>query len=51
MISEISAQLISTFAQNLRSSIAGDTASAAPPDNEISGLALIAKALGNQLKR
>lgn len=49
MISGISAQLISTFAQNLRSSIAGDPSTAA--DTEISGLALIAKALGNQLKR
>ncbi len=56
MISAISAQLISTFAENLRVRIqavgAGGTT---PPESqaaaEISGLTLIAKALGSQLKR
>lgn len=56
MISAISAQLTATFAENLRARIqaveAGETlpveGQAAP---EISGLTLIAKALGNRLKR
>ncbi len=56
MISEISTQLISTFAENLRASIqAAGAGGAAPPGiqaaSEISGLTLIAKALGNRLKR
>ena len=56
MISAISAQLISTFAENLRARIqaigAGGTT---PPEPkaavEISGLTVIAKAFGNRLKR
>ena len=56
MISEISAQLISTFAENLCAKIQATSAGgAAPPETqaapEISGLTLIAKALGNRLKR
>jgi uncharacterized protein len=50
MIAGISAQLIDTFAQNLRRRIeAGDQAGGARPA-EISGLSLIAKALGSRLK-
>jgi carbon monoxide dehydrogenase subunit G len=56
MISGISAQLISTFAENLSARIqAADADGAACPESpaapEISGLTLIAKALGNRLKR
>ena len=51
MISAISAQLIATFADNLRAGLhgagAGDAAATA---GEISGLTLIAKALGSRLK-
>ena len=51
MISVISAQLIATFADNLRAGLhgagAGDAAATA---GEISGLTLIAKALGSRLK-
>jgi carbon monoxide dehydrogenase subunit G len=55
MISAISAQLISTFADNLRKRIqlagAGETAPvAASASAEISGLTLIGKALGSRLK-
>ena len=55
LISEISAQLISTFAQNLRARIQElevDGATPEPaPTGEISGLTVLAKALGNRLKR
>ena len=56
MIAEISAQLISTFAENLRARIqAAEAGEAAPAEGqaapEISGLTLIAKALGSRLKR
>lgn len=55
MISAISAQLISSFADNLRTKIqAGSSDGAAAPESqsvpEISGLTLIVKALGNRLK-
>lgn len=52
MIAGVSAQLIDTFAQNLRDRIAaaqrGESGSAQTA--EISGLSLIVKALGNRLK-
>ena len=56
MISAISAQLTATFAENLRARIqAADADGAMPTEpqaaSEISGLTLIAKALGNRLKR
>ena len=56
MVSAISAQLTATFAENLRARIqAAETGGTAPPEpqtaSEISGLTLIAKALGNRLKR
>ena len=56
MISDISAQLISTFALNLRARIQaasadGATPSVPPAAAEISALTLMAKALGNRLKR
>jgi carbon monoxide dehydrogenase subunit G len=56
MIAEISAQLVATFADNLRRRIqAADADGTAPAESpaapEISGLALMAKALGNRLKR
>lgn len=53
MISAISAQLIATFAQNLQAKIhaAGTEGANQPPAaTEISGLTLLAKALGNRLK-
>lgn len=54
MISNISAQLIAAFAQNLHARIlaagAGGADVVTPAVAEISGLALIAKALGNRLK-
>jgi carbon monoxide dehydrogenase subunit G len=54
MISDISAQLIAAFAQNLHARIlaagAGSADVMTPAAAEISGLALIAKALGNRLK-
>ncbi len=55
MISAISAQLISTFAENLRAKIqarGADGESALQPhaSPEISGLTLIARALGNRIK-
>lgn len=54
MISAISAQLIATFAENLRARIqAADGGGAAPASQaapEISGITLLAKALGNRLK-
>ncbi len=54
MISAISEQLIATFAQNLRARIqaadGGGTAPASQATAEISGITLIAKALGNRLK-
>jgi uncharacterized protein len=56
MIADISAQLISTFAQNLRARIqAAEADEGAPAASAgtpaISGLTVIAKALGNRLKR
>lgn len=56
MISAISAQLTATFAENLRARIqAVDADGAMPPESqaapEISGLTLIAKALGIRVKR
>ena len=56
MISAISAQLISTFAENLRGRIqaveaGGATSPETQATSEISGLTLIANALGNRLKR
>ena len=56
MIAEISAQLIAAFAENLRARVAAagaapDASSQPPAATEISGLTLIAKALGNRLKR
>jgi uncharacterized protein len=51
MISAISAQLISTFAENLRTRIRSlDSGAPAPAVAGISGLSLVAKALGNRLK-
>lgn len=51
MISAISAQLISAFAENLRTRIQSvDSGKSAPAATEISGLTLIATALGNRLK-
>ncbi len=55
MISAISAQLIATFAYNLRARIqAVDAGGAVPPAtkaaSEISGITLLAKAWGNRLK-
>ena len=55
MISAISAQLIATFAENLRARIqAVDADGAVPPAtkaaSEISGITLLAKAWGNRLK-
>ncbi len=55
MISAMSAQLIAAFAQNLRGSIAAAGADGAPQPGapaaaEISGLTLMAKALGSRLK-
>ena len=54
MISAISEQLIATFAQNLRARIqvveAGGFPAEAPAAGEISGLTLMAKALGSRLK-
>lgn len=56
MISAISAQLIATFAANLRARMETEkggavSAPSTPAAAEISGLTLIAKALGSQLKR
>lgn len=56
MISALSAQLISVFAKNLCARVQAADAGAQTPaaiaaTAEISGLALIAKALGNRLKR
>ena len=56
MIAEISAQLVSTFAVNLRRRIqAADADGTVPAEShaapEISGLTLMAKALGSRLKR
>jgi carbon monoxide dehydrogenase subunit G len=56
MITAISAQLITTFADNLRTRIQhagtpGSTPAAAQAAAEISGLTLIGKALGSRLKR
>jgi carbon monoxide dehydrogenase subunit G len=54
MISAISAQLISTFAENLCARIQAADGAPLPEslaDSEISGLTLIAKALGNRFKR
>jgi len=56
MISAISEQLTETFAENLRVRIqAADAGGSVAPESqavsEISGLTLIAKALGNRLKR
>ncbi len=55
MISAISAQLISTFAKNLRAKIQacsadGEAALKPPANPEISALTLIVKALGNRIK-
>ena len=51
MISAISAQLISAFAENIRTRIqAVDSGNAAPATTEISGLTLMAKTLGSRLK-
>ena len=51
MISAISAQLIAAFADNLRAGLQGAGAGgAAAAAEEISGLTLIAKALGSRLK-
>ena len=52
MISALSAQLIEAFAQNLRASLAASTGGTPPPGAaaEISGLTLMAKALGSRLK-
>ena len=55
MIAAISAQLISLFAENLRTRIQtadadGAVAPASQATPEISGLTLMAKALGNRLK-
>ena len=50
MISALSAQLIATFAGNLRAGLQGGATAAAPAAGEISGLTLIAKALGSRLK-
>ena len=55
MISAISAQLISTFAENLRAKIQarsadGEVALKPPANSEISALTLIARALGNRIK-
>lgn len=49
MISAISAQLIATFAENLRARIHA-SGEPAPAAGEISGLTLIARALGQRLK-
>ena len=52
MISAISAQLIATFAENLRVKIQANGSSDAPAAApEISGLTLIAQVLGNSFKR
>ena len=56
MISEISAQLISVFAENLRARVqathgGGSPTPETPATAEISGLTLFAKALTNRLKR
>lgn len=56
MIAAIAAQLMSTFAENLRARIqALEAGGAVAPESqaapEISGLTLMAKALGSQLKR
>ncbi len=51
MISALSAQLIATFAKNLRASLQGaGVGKAAPKAGEIAGLTLIARALGSRLK-
>lgn len=51
MISALSGQLIATFAENLRASLQGAGAgNAAPAAGEISGLSLIARALGSRLR-
>lgn len=49
MISAISAQLIATFAENLRARILAP-AETAPAEKPISGLTLVAKALGSRFK-
>lgn len=53
MLNDISAQLIATFAQNLRQRIDATLrgmAASTPAASEISGLTLLAKALGNKLR-